>query len=322
MPWPAGSPYAEYGHASSYSHLLRAERYLHAWLEKSGYEFDLATDLDLHFDPALLEGRSCVVLNGHSEYWSIEGRAAVERFLGHGGNLAILSGNSVFWRVSHSPDGRFMECRKVDAPGFQVRQERRGECWHSDDGLRGGLLRDCGFPGWSITGLECLGWNDTHKVANFGPYETAQASHFLFQTPEPTGLGAGARFGFKAGGVESLANGHEIDIRLGTLKAMQEQPNPPGGVLPDDPAGITVLAQGILPWPAGGSAFDFFFREIHPRQPQGAEMIYWERPSGGRVFNAGSIGAGWAIYHDTAFQKLFGNVLYHFGVKPGPKPQS
>jgi hypothetical protein len=79
---------------------------------------------------------------------------------------------------------------------------------------------------------------------------------------------------------------------------------------------MTTMAQGIIPWPAGGSAFDFFFREIHPKEPQGGEMIYWERPEGGKVFNAGSIGSGWAVYHDERFQKLIRNVLYHFGVTP------
>jgi hypothetical protein len=43
-------------------------------------------------------------------------------------------------------------------------------------------------------------------------------------------------------------------------------------------------------------------------------MIYWERPEGGKVFNAGSIGAGWALSEDPRFQKLLGNVLSHFGV--------
>ena len=315
MPWPAGSPYAEYGASAGYSHLLRAERFLQVWLEELGYDYDLATDLDLHFDPKILESAKCVVINGHSEYWSIESRNTVDRFLRQGGNLAVLSGNSIFWRITNSPDGRFMECRKVDAPGFQATPAFRGECWHSDDGLRGGLLRDCGHPGWAITGLETLGWNDTHRSANFGPYQTTAQDHFLFHVPHKTDLQHGETFGFKPGSTLSLANGHEIDIRLSALKSMQSAPNPLGGVIPEDPTGITVLAEGIIPWPAGGSAFDFFFREIHPSKPQGAEMIYWERPEGGRVYNAGSIGAGWAIYHDPKFQALFRNVLHHFGIE-------
>ena len=59
---------------------------------------------------------------------------------------------------------------------------------------------------------------------------------------------------------------------------------------------------------------DYFFRPIQPRTDQGGEMVYWERPEGGRVFHAGSIGSGWALHSDRRFQALFRNVLHHFGV--------
>ena len=42
-------------------------------------------------------------------------------------------------------------------------------------------------------------------------------------------------------------------------------------------------------------------------------MIYWERPQGGRVFHAGSLGAGWGLSVDPKFQTLMRNVLFHFG---------
>ncbi|MFH1918779.1 MAG: hypothetical protein ABIP48_02685 [Planctomycetota bacterium] len=50
-----------------------------------------------------------------------------------------------------------------------------------------------------------------------------------------------------------------------------------------------------------------------------AELIYWERPAGGRVFRAGSIGAGWGLSADPKLQALMRNVLFHFGVKPGER---
>jgi N,N-dimethylformamidase len=84
--------------------------------------------------------------------------------------------------------------------------------------------------------------------------------------------------------------------------------------VPADPAGITRLANGVIPWKIGGAAFDYFFRPIKPKTDQGGELIYWERPEGGRVFNAGSIGAGWALVADPKFQGLLSNVLAHFGV--------
>ena len=68
--------------------------------------------------------------------------------------MILLSGNTAFWRVSFNDDGTIIECRKGDAPGTQVRGDRRGEMWHSHDGRRGGLLRECGSPAWQLFGLE------------------------------------------------------------------------------------------------------------------------------------------------------------------------
>jgi hypothetical protein len=316
MPWPAAGPYVLYGGPTRYSHLMRAERFLHVWLERSGYEFDLVSDLDVDRDPGLLRRHRCVLLNGHSEYWSVPALRGLETYLRRGGNLCVFSGNTLFWRVSFDDTGTVMEGRKVDAPGDQLPPERRGECWHSHDGLRGGLLRDCGFPGWRLIGLETLGWNDQSKASNFGPYRVTNADHFLFHQPQETGLRAGDSFGHGPDGGLPLANGHEFDVRLSTLRRLQAEPDPPGGHVPDDPPGIVPIANGVIPWREGGAAFDFFFRGIKPGTDQGGEMIYWERPDGGRVFHAGSIGSGWALHGDPRFQTLVQNVLHHFGVSP------
>ncbi|MFM8359240.1 MAG: N,N-dimethylformamidase beta subunit family domain-containing protein [Verrucomicrobiota bacterium] len=317
MPWPSASPHALYGGPTRYSHLLRAERFLHAWLEAEGYDYDVAADLDLHRDPGLFRRHRVVILNGHSEYWSVPALEGLGEYLRGGGNLVVLSGNSLFWRVSFDETGTVMECRKVDAPGDQLPASRRGECWHSQDGRRGGLLRECGHPGWQLVGLETLGWNNPGEPRNFGPYVATGTGHFLFHQPGETGLRDGDLFGQGPDGGVPLANGHEFDVRLSTLRALQEQPDPPGSAVPPDPPGLVPLANGVIPWKFGGSAFDFFFRPIRPRTDQGGEMIYWERPDGGRVFHAGSIGSGWALSADPRFQVLIRNVLHHFGV---PRP--
>ena len=141
-----------------------------------------------------------------------------------------------------------------------------------------------------------------------------EGGHFLFNTPETSGLKAGARFGQSADGSLPRANGHEIDVRLSTLARLQQEATPHGAQMPPDPAGIVRLANGSIPWRKGGAAFDYFFRPVKPAEDQGGEMIYWERPDGGRVFNAGSIGAGWALLADDKFQTLMRNVLFHFGI--------
>jgi len=47
-----------------------------------------------------------------------------------------------------------------------------------------------------------------------------------------------------------------------------------------------------------------------------AEIIYWERPEGGRVFHTGSIATAWAMYYDEPLRNLVRKVLDHFKVKP------
>ena len=315
MPWPAAGPYLLYGGPTDYSHLARADRFAHVWLERAGYKFDVIADSDLHKDPDQLRLYQALIINGHSEYWSIPMYEGLRKYLALGGNVVVLSGNSLFWRVSFNEEGTILECRKVDAPGEQVPASRRGESWHSHDGLRGGLLRECGYPGWKLIGLETLGWNNQSDPEQFGAYIVDTEEHFLFHKPEECGLAAGEKFGEAAGGALPRANGHEIDVRLSTLAELQERPGPEGLRAPSNPRGMVRLANGTIAWKRGGAAFDYFFRGVKPKTDQGGEMIYWERPDGGKVFNAGSIGAGWALHADPRFQTLMRNVLSHFGIR-------
>ena len=314
MPWPAAGPYVLYGGATKYSHLARAERFTHVWLEEQGYEYDLISDVDLHRDPGILRDYKALVVLGHNEYWSAQMYRGTDVYLRGGGNAIVLSGNSVFWRVSFDEDCTVMECRKVDAPGNRVPLARRGEAWHSHDDLRGGMMRDCGWPGVNLIGVDLLGFNAPHAPAQFGPYLVEDNRHFLFTHPEDLGLAKGQAFGLAGDGIR-FANAHEFDIRPSTFARLQEQPSPPGGVVPPDPAGMVLLANGQVYWKKGGSAFDYFARRVTPKTDQGGEMIFWERPEGGRVFNAATIGSGWVLAADPKMAGLLRNVLAHFGVK-------
>ena len=98
--------------------------------------------------------------------------------------------------------------------------------------------------------------------------------------------------------------------RFGRLRKLTTE-IPAGGELPEEPAGIVTLANGILPKNGG---LDYFTRRITFDDGIVANMIYWERLRGGRVFHAGSLGAGWGLSADPKFQALLRNVLHHFGV--------
>ena len=102
IPWPVAGPEVVFSPDTkdlNYSHLLRGELFAHRWLEENGYEYDVASDHDLHLDPGQLAGYKVVVINGHSEYWSSEAYQAVDDFLRSGGAAIVMSGNTMFWRV-------------------------------------------------------------------------------------------------------------------------------------------------------------------------------------------------------------------------------
>lgn len=330
MPWPAAGPHVMYGDPrKGYSHLMRIERFTHAWLDENGYAYDLVCDEDLDRDPDLLRNYKALLINGHSEYWSARAAEGVDRYLSGGGRVMVLSGNTMCWRVSFDPDYRVMECRKFDArmggrPGATV-----GELWHSHDGQRGSLLRETEFPAaWQVLGTESIG-HVTENPDVFGVYRVEQPEHFLFQTPHEVGLGPGESFGEGDDAGLRRAVGHEGDVRLPSIEAMTDAPPPsappgaPGAAVPPEPEGIVTLARSIAPPQNTGAKFlDYFARPMDPKGDRRVigEMIYWERPRGGTVFHAGAIAVGWTLSADPKLAALNHNVLHHFGVPRVPEP--
>ncbi len=304
LPWPAAGPNKTYIN-QSYSHLMRGERFLHLWLDQQGYEYDVITDRDLDRNPEVVNGYEVVAINGHSEYWSARAYNAIEHYLQSGGDTVVLSGNTMFWRVSYGQSGDYMECRKYGTSIGGRRLAQVGELYHSDDFKRGSLMRFCGYPAWKLIGLTCIGWGGPFK-----PYEVEQSDHFLFNHPNPIDLKKGQTFGWISEGVGAV--GHEFDVRLSTLQRATADPVV-GGLV--EPKGIVTIASSK----DQRRVIDFNAEGHKPRIGEDqtiAEMIYWERPQGGRVFHTGSIATAWGVYHDESLSSLLKNVLHHFDVKP------
>ncbi len=305
VPWPAAGPNKTYIN-QSYSHLLRGERFLHLWLDRHGYDYDVIADHDLDRHPEVLDGYRAVCLNGHSEYWSIRAYNGLDRYLEAGGAAVVMSGNTMFWRVSFDDGGEVMECRKFGTQIGGRAHAKVGELYHSHDFKRGSLMRFCGYPAWKSIGLTCIGWGG----GNFKPYQVDLPDHFLFNEPHKTGLKKGDAFGFV--NRTSGAVGHEYDVRLSTILRTTENPVFTGLV---EPEGITTLARSH----DKRNVLDFNAEGHKPRrggEQTIAEIIYWNRPQGGRVFHTGSIATAWGLYHDESLSRLVQNVLHHFNVTP------
>ncbi len=305
VPWPAAGPNKTYI-GGGYSHLLRGERFLHLWLDKHGYDYDVITDHDLDRDPGVLNDYKAVCLNGHSEYWSDRAYDGLDNYLKAGGAALVMSGNTMFWRVSFDETGEVMECRKFGTQIGGRRFAKVGELYHSHDFKRGSLMRFCGYPAWKIVGLTCVGWSGM----NFKPYHVDLPDHFLFNKPHRIELEKGDAFGFVTEKIGAV--GHEYDVRLSTL--LKSTPSPAIKGL-TEPEGIVTIAsshdmRNILDFNAEGH------RKRTARDDIIAEIIYWERPEGGRVFHTGSIATAWGMYHDEPLSKLVRNVLHHFKVTP------
>jgi hypothetical protein len=300
MPMPSADPYSRYG-VQSYGHLVQPVRAIQNWLESSGYAYDVVTDLDLHDDSTLLTGYKAVIIPGHSEYWTTAAYDHVKDYLAANGNLLVLSGNTMFWRVSFDSSRTIMECRKIDCGGTSESPRLHGETWHSEDGRRGGLLRECGYPAYPLIGLETAAVLSPKSPGSVSTI--AAPDHFLFAGVNVNAFGA------------NLA-GHEVDCRVSTLEASRvaaASDVPAHATAPVEPANIVTLATS-----SGGQTtafYDYFVRDVASTASSNrGDLVYWERPDGGKVVNVGSIRAGLSLRTDPEFATFVRNVLAHFGV--------
>src|SRR5947209_5839406 len=121
--WGGGSLYAFHGRANLQGHRVSFNRPLEgqfrqwelpfvAWSERNGYTIDYCANSDLEFHPELLDHYKLVLTVGHDEYWSAPMRDHLEDFIGRGGNIAFLSGNTCCWQVRSEDGGRALTCWK------------------------------------------------------------------------------------------------------------------------------------------------------------------------------------------------------------------
>jgi hypothetical protein len=108
--WPRRRELSPYDRSAGF--LNKWEHAFAAWAEGEGLALDYFTDGDLDAGPGVLDGYDCVILAGHSEYWSAGQRDALESFVDAGGGLAVFSGNTGFWKVRFEDQGTTFVCHK------------------------------------------------------------------------------------------------------------------------------------------------------------------------------------------------------------------
>ena len=186
------------------------------WAEREGYGIDVCTNADLEDHPTMLDGYRLLLSVGHDEYWSGQMRDTVERFIGQGGNVAFLSGNTAFWQVrmeDHTAEGPAATMigykgQFKDDPVFGT--ERVGELttiW--SDHLLGRPENQMTGVSFSRGGYHRIGKRVTNGA---GGYTVHRAEHWLF---EGTGIGYGDVLGGSATVVGYECDGCDFTYRDG-----------------------------------------------------------------------------------------------------------
>ncbi len=130
------------------------------WAETAGYAIDVITDHDFERADDVLGGYRAAILVGHSEYWSGPQRAQLDAFVEGGGNLAVFSGNTGYWKVRWEDDGDTLIAHKWNG-------EANDPLW-ADPSTRGDATHLWSHPAFGrpeaeVTGLSFL-YGGYHRI--------------------------------------------------------------------------------------------------------------------------------------------------------------
>ena len=319
LKWRKGKVVTPYDGSAGF--LYKWEHVFAAWAERESIALDFFTDYDLETEPGLLDGYAAVVLVGHSEYWSGGQRDAIESFVDAGGNLAIFSGNTAFWKVRFENDGATYVCHKWKGfeadPAAIAEPSTATHLWSHQAFKR---------PEAEITGLSFI-FGGYHRLGNCvargsAGYTIYDERHWALDGADlfyGDVIGSdipfvgyesdGCRFQFGADGrlkpVAMLGVPDNLNIIGIAPCAFGEDPNSPyAPIIP--PENLEIIARDAL---GEGSP------ENQERLLRGHAVMASFKRGKGEVFNGGTtewahaLGAG-----DPFFQRITMNVLQRFGV--------
>ena len=186
------------------------EQHFVAWAEKKGIPLAFAANSDLEFHPDILKNRRLVLSVGHDEYWSAPMRDHLESFIGDGGNVAFLSGNTCCWQVRSEDDGKALTCWKQSYKSDPILKAGKGNTLLSSLWSHHLIER----PENTLTGVGFL-WGGYHRshgqyMDGSGAFTTHRPDHWIF---EGTNLKRGDSIGGKDTVVGYECDGCEIEWR-------------------------------------------------------------------------------------------------------------
>jgi N,N-dimethylformamidase beta subunit-like, C-terminal/Concanavalin A-like lectin/glucanases superfamily len=286
---------------------FNADTHITDWLEAMGYEFDVITDEDLHYQGfELLKPYRVILTGSHPEYHSRQMWDAMMAYQQQGGRLMYMGANGWYWRIAYHPEvPGLIEVRRNEG-GIRTWAAEPGEYYHSFTGEYGGLWRRQGRPPQMIvgTGFTAQGFDISAPYRRLPDGFNPRAA-FIFE-----GIGKDeiiGDFGLIGGGAAGL----EID------RADRQLGTPPHAlVLATSQGGHTdvylvVCEELLLTYPGLGGSENELVR---------ADMVFYEAPNGGAVWSSSSIAWAGSLSHnnyDNNVSRITNNVLTRF-VDPQP----
>jgi N,N-dimethylformamidase len=283
-----------------------ADLHLIDWLERQGFECDVATDHDLAAEGAELLSRYQVVISGtHPEYYSASMFDAWEDYLAGGGRGMYLGGNGFYWVTSAHPDKPWLiEVRRGES-GDAAWRSRPGEMYHSTTGEKGGLWRYRARAPQKIWGT---GYT-SHTMAVSGYYvqmpdsRDPRAAWIMEGIPPEDTIGDFGLINEGAAGLEV----DRLDLELGT---------PPNTLLlassvAHGPNAMLVPEELFFAHPAGNGDESPLVR---------GDIVYFTTPNGGGMFSTSSMSwCGSLSFNggDNNVSRLTANVVRRFA-DPNP----
>ncbi|MGH6879943.1 MAG: N,N-dimethylformamidase beta subunit family domain-containing protein [Hypericibacter sp.] len=271
------------------------------WLETQGFEYDIATDEDLHRDGLNLLSRYPVVLTGsHPEYHSTQMLDALQGYLQRGGRLMYLGANGFYWRIAFHPElPGVIELRRTE-DGVRDWQAEPGEYVMSFSGEYGGLWRRIGRPPQMLAGVGFVAQGfDVSSYYRRRPGSFDPRAAFIFEgIGKDQKIGDFGRVGGGAAGLELDA----VDRLLGSpphtlVLAASENHSNVYLMVPEEVTSTIPAISGV-DCPTVRS-----------------ELAFFETPEGGAVFSTGSIAWAGALNHEAGrnnVSRITGNVLRRF----------
>ena len=288
--------------------LWDSEVSLISFLEACGYDTAYYAMSDLEGNTAILQSHKIVVINGHSEYWSLNQRQAVENALLSGVNLASFSANTMLWRVRYAAADtsyRYEICYKDTVAGASI-----------DPGGYTGTWRDTG-------GYNPLLWREE---AQLGQQFLASANNSGSTTWSSTYAGLPCYRG-----TANIAGLTGVSTYTASVATLGEELDYVAAASPATPTNLVLLnsqsynatnVTSAVGYPYSGSGTYNIGPSLYMR-PNGALAFCagtWRLACAASPYRLSTFAGGGSV--DTNVQQMIVNILADLGAQPGSLPDA